>query len=79
MSYAHGQGVVHRDLKPANILVAAREEGQRDAYVVDFGLARDISAAAAYDSLLKLLIPRDHERPTEPDFDTWKTLLDQAK
>ncbi|MFK7739483.1 MAG: serine/threonine-protein kinase [Planctomycetota bacterium] len=48
MAYAHGQGVVHRDLKPANILIAEREEGVLDAFVADFGLARDAAAAAAY-------------------------------
>ena len=40
VTYAHGQGVVHRDLKPANILV----DGNDDAFVVDFGLARDVSS-----------------------------------
>jgi len=41
MTYAHGQGVVHRDLKPANILVDKAD----DAFVVDFGLARDLGGS----------------------------------
>lgn len=48
ISYAHGQGVVHRDLKPANILIAEKEAGQLDAFVVDFGLARDLNTAGGY-------------------------------
>lgn len=41
IDYAHSQGVLHRDLKPSNILIS--DETNRP-YVVDFGLARDVTA-----------------------------------
>ncbi len=41
IDYAHSQGVLHRDLKPSNILIA---DADNQPYVVDFGLARDVSA-----------------------------------
>lgn len=40
---AHKAGLIHRDLKPSNILVEQKESG-RSAYVMDFGLAREIHA-----------------------------------
>ena len=41
LSYAHEHGVVHRDLKPENILISGRH-----AHVVDFGVAKALSASA---------------------------------
>ena len=39
-AYAHAHGVVHRDIKPENIMVSGRH-----AMVMDFGVARALSAA----------------------------------
>jgi predicted Ser/Thr protein kinase len=40
---AHRLGIVHRDLKPGNIMLEWDAEGAVHAYVMDFGLARDLS------------------------------------
>lgn len=42
---AHRLGLIHRDLKPANILVEAEEDGGWHPFVLDFGLARETTAA----------------------------------
>ncbi|MFZ5442107.1 MAG: protein kinase domain-containing protein [Myxococcota bacterium] len=47
LASAHAQRVIHRDLKPANILVGSFGE----TVVIDWGLARDLSAPPESDSL----------------------------
>ena len=40
LRYAHGEGVIHRDIKPENVLMSSGS-----AVVVDFGIAKAISAS----------------------------------
>lgn len=42
LACAHDAGLVHRDLKPSNILATSREGSRPHAYVIDFGLVRDV-------------------------------------
>ncbi len=42
---AHREGVVHRDVKPGNVIVEETPGGQLHPYLVDFGLAREVSGS----------------------------------
>ena len=46
LSAAHAEGIVHRDLKPENIFLAHARDGAIEVKVVDFGLARRVTAPA---------------------------------
>lgn len=45
LDLAHARGILHRDIKPANIFVLARPV-RGPVRLLDFGLAKDLSAAA---------------------------------
>ncbi len=44
VQHAHAKGVIHRDLKPSNILVTRDIDGEAQPMVIDFGVAKAITA-----------------------------------
>jgi tetratricopeptide (TPR) repeat protein/predicted Ser/Thr protein kinase len=44
---AHRLGIIHRDLKPSNVMVQRDQQGAWRAWVVDFGLARELERSGA--------------------------------
>jgi WD40 repeat protein/serine/threonine protein kinase/formylglycine-generating enzyme required for sulfatase activity len=48
IQHAHQKGIIHRDIKPSNILVS-EQDGAAVVKVIDFGLAKVLSAGALSD------------------------------
>jgi eukaryotic-like serine/threonine-protein kinase len=46
LAEAHAQGLVHRDIKPSNVLLCERGREGDVTKVLDFGLVKDLNAAA---------------------------------
>lgn len=51
LAYLHERGVIHRDIKPSNILMH-RTNGEWNAKIADFGLAKKVDNQAASSKLL---------------------------
>jgi serine/threonine protein kinase/tetratricopeptide (TPR) repeat protein len=54
VQHAHQKGVIHRDLKPSNIIVT-EQDGVARAKVIDFGIAKAVSAPLTDFSLVSRL------------------------
>ncbi len=46
LDHAHARGLLHRDVKPANILLRRAADGSEAAMLTDFGIAKNVAAAA---------------------------------
>lgn len=49
LDYIHALGLVHEDIKPTNVLITKRPDGQPQAKLIDFGLARVLRAEPSED------------------------------
>ena len=43
VQHAHRIGIIHRDIKPSNIIVEHKEDGSYRPFIMDFGIARELS------------------------------------
>jgi len=51
----HDHGIIHRDLKPSNIMLVRKEDGSTHPVIIDFGLAKSLTADAAWETQTSLL------------------------
>lgn len=52
VQHAHHKGIIHRDVKPSNVLVTAGADGRPLVKVIDFGIAKALSARLTERTLL---------------------------
>lgn len=63
---AHADGLVHRDVKPSNVLVSGTGADEF-AYLIDFGIARDLAGTSTTGAVVGTLAYMAPERFLRPD------------
>src|SRR5215218_5400057 len=58
----HAAGLVHRDVKPANVILG---EGERGAYLTDFGLAKAVAATTGLTTTGQVIGTVDYMAPEQ--------------
>lgn len=80
LSRAHREGLVHRDIKPHNIFLVAEGAGRTFVKLLDFGIAKDVTAkltaltltGAVLGSVLYISPEQLHDAPSVgPSADLW--------